>query len=428
MSSNYFAAERPLTRQDARTLSLSFLGGALEFYDFIIFVFFASVIGKLFFPADMPSWLALTQAYGIFAAGYLARPVGGIIMAHFGDRIGRKRMFTLSVFMMAAPTLIIGVLPTYESIGYAAPLLLLVMRLFQGAAIGGELPGAWVFVAEHVPARRVGMAVGFLTGGVTSGILLGSLAATIVNTSMSPEDVVSYGWRLAFILGGVFGLVVVYLRQFLEETPVFKEISEMKMLSEGLPLKEVLRAHRPAIILSVMVTWLLTASVVVAILMTPTLLSKLYNLPMANMLVANSIATAALSVGCILVGLLCDKFGPSPVIAIWSVCLTASFALLYWVAGDRPDLILPIYGVVGFFVSIIAITPIVMVRIFPPAIRFSGISFSYNLAYAAFGGLTPMLIVSATASWSMAPAAYLAVAVLFSTAWTLAYRHLYKMR
>jgi MFS family permease len=116
---------RPLSRQDIKTLCLAALGGALEFYDFVIFVFFAPVIGQLFFPPDMPDWLKTLQTYGLFAAGYLARPLGGLIMAHFGDRDGRKRMFTLSVFLMAVPTLLIGLLPVYVNIGYLAPFTLL---------------------------------------------------------------------------------------------------------------------------------------------------------------------------------------------------------------------------------------------------------------------------------------------------------------
>src|SRR5450432_267222 len=118
---------RPLNRGDYRTLALAALGGALEFYDFVIYVFLAGAIGRLFFPADMPDWLRLLQTFGIFAAGYLARPLGGIVIAHFGDRLGRKRMFTLSIFLMAAPTLAIGLLPVYASAGIAAPLLLLFM-------------------------------------------------------------------------------------------------------------------------------------------------------------------------------------------------------------------------------------------------------------------------------------------------------------
>ena len=180
---------RPLTRHDYRTLSLAALGGALEFYDFVIYVFLAPVIGRLFFPADMPDWLRLLQTFGIFSAGYLARPLGGILIAHFGDLLGRKRMFSLSIFLMAVPTLAIGLLPTYASIGIAAPLLLLLMRILQGVAIGGEVPGAWVFVAEHVPEQRFGFGIGTLTAGLTAGILFGSLMAGAINTIYGPADV-----------------------------------------------------------------------------------------------------------------------------------------------------------------------------------------------------------------------------------------------
>lgn len=170
---------RPLNRQDYKTLGLSSLGGTLEFYDFVIFVFYAKIISQLFFPSGN-QFLALMATLGLFAAGYLARPLGGIIMAHYGDKIGRKRMFSLSIFMMALPTLVIGSLPTYATIGIAAPLLLLLMRIMQGAAIGGEMPGAWVFIAEHMPKQRYGLAIGTLTSGITGGILLGSIIAITI--------------------------------------------------------------------------------------------------------------------------------------------------------------------------------------------------------------------------------------------------------
>src|ERR1700761_286494 len=140
------AHARPLTFNDYKTLSLAALGGALEFYDFIIFVFFAPAIGQLFFPSSIPDWLRQLQPFGIFAAGYLARPLGGIVMAHFGDLLGRKRMFIWSVLLMSVPTLLIGIAPTYATAGAMAPIFLLILRILQGAAVGGEVPGAWVFV------------------------------------------------------------------------------------------------------------------------------------------------------------------------------------------------------------------------------------------------------------------------------------------
>src|SRR5580704_11727083 len=234
-------SDRRLTVRDYKTLGLATLGGLLEFYDFIIFVFFANTIGELFFPPGIPDWVRQFQTFGIFAAGYLARPLGGVVMAHAGDLRGRKKMFTLSVFLMALPTLGIGLLPTYAHLGAWAPVLLLLLRILQGAAVGGEVPGAWVFVSEHVPPSRVGLACGVLTAGLTGGILLGSLVATGLNMLMPPEQLSAYGWRIPFLLGGAFGLMSMYLRYLLTETPVFEELRKRRALSVETPLKAVLR-------------------------------------------------------------------------------------------------------------------------------------------------------------------------------------------
>ena len=196
-----------LSRAQAKTLGLSALGGALEFYDFVIFVFFAATMGQLFFPPDMPDWLRQVQTFGIFAAGYLARPLGGVVMAHFGDRSGRKQMFMLSILLMAIPTLMMGLLPTYAQVGVLAPLLLLLLRIMQGAAIGGEAPGAWVFVTEHVSPRHRNFACACLSAGLCAGILLGSLVARGVHALFDEAKLLAWGWRLPFLLGGAFGLL-----------------------------------------------------------------------------------------------------------------------------------------------------------------------------------------------------------------------------
>ena len=395
-----------LSRNDYRTLALAALGGTLEFYDFIIFVFFATVIGQLFFPPDMPDWLRQMQTFGIFAAGYLARPLGGIIMAHFGDLFGRKRMFMLSILLMAVPTLAIGLLPTYAAIGIWAPMLLLVLRVFQGAAIGGEVPGAWVFVAEHVPQRHVGFACGTLTAGLTGGILLGSLVAGAITRTYTPAELLAEGWRVPFILGGVFGLVSVWLRQYLHETPVFKEMQARQQLAAELPLKTVVREHRPAVVLTMLLTWLLSAAIVVMILMTPTLVQKLFAISAAVALQANSIATLFLSIGCIAFGALADRFGAGRVLATGCVALGGTSWLFYRQMSVAPEQIYALYALCGFCVGVIGVVPSTAVKLFPPAVRFSGLSFAYNLAYAVFGGLTPVLVSLLLRFDTHAPAYY----------------------
>ncbi|MEN2395067.1 MFS transporter [Pseudomonas halotolerans] len=400
---------RPLTRNDYKTLSLSALGGALEFYDFIIFVFFATVVGKLFFPAEMPEWLRLMQTFGIFAAGYLARPLGGIIMAHFGDLLGRKKMFTLSIFMMAVPTLIMGLLPTYAQIGMWAPILLLLMRVIQGAAIGGEVPGAWVFVSEHVPARHIGYACGTLTCGLTVGILLGSLMATAINRIYTPVEVADYAWRIPFLLGGVFGLFSVYLRRWLHETPIFAELQLRKALAAEVPLRTVMRDHRGAIVISMLLTWLLSAGIIVIILMTPTVLQTVYHFSPTTALQANSLAIIFLSFGCIGSGVLADRFGAGRVFVFGSALLLITSWTFYHSLFNHPDWLFPLYALSGLLVGTIGAVPYVMVKAFPAVVRFSGLSFSYNLAYAIFGGLTPMIVTLLLKESPMGPAYYVAV-------------------
>jgi MFS family permease len=384
---------RPLTRNDYKTLSLSALGGALEFYDFIIFVFFATVVGKLFFPADMPEWLRLMQTFGIFAAGYLARPLGGIVMAHFGDLLGRKKMFTLSIFMMAVPTLIMGLLPTYAQIGLWAPILLLLMRVIQGAAIGGEVPGAWVFVSEHVPARNIGYACGTLTSGLTAGILLGSLVATR-STRCTPRK----KWRITPGGSRSCSAVCSACSRCTCAAGCTKPRCSPRCSAQGpgrgVPLRAVLRDHRGAIILSMLLTWLLSAGIVVVILMTPACCRASTTSARPTRCKANSLAIVLLSLGCIAAGAWPTALARARVRDRQPAAAGQLLDLLPQPA-DPPDWLFPLYALTGLCVGTIGAVPYVMVKAFPPVVRFSGLSFSYNVAYAIFGGLTPMVVTAA---------------------------------
>src|SRR5262249_3166040 len=152
-----------------------------------------------------------TQTFGIFAAGNLARPLGGIILAHYGDLLGRKRTFVFSMSLMAAATFGIACAPTYANIGSAAPIVLLMLRILQGAALGGELPGAWTFVAEQVAAHRVGFACSVLSSALSIGNLLAALAGVVVNRLYKPAEVLAFGWRLPFVAGGIIALLAVYV-------------------------------------------------------------------------------------------------------------------------------------------------------------------------------------------------------------------------
>src|ERR1700730_9212306 len=418
MQTSYSPSPRPLTLAEIRTLALASLGGALEFYDFVIFVFFAAVIGKLFFSASLPEWMREIQTFGIFAAGYLARPLGGVVIAHFGDIHGRKRMFTLSILLMAIPTLLIGCLPTYHAAGVVAPLLLLMMRVLQGVAIGGEAPGGWVFVAEHAQ-QRAGLAIGLLTGGLSLGILLGSLVAVGLNATFSQAEIASGLWRLPFVLGGVFGFIAMFLRRWLNETPVFEEMRQRAALSRELPLRAVLESHGRAVASSVISTWMLTAAIVVVILMTPSLLHTLFGLASDQVQTANLVATIALCVSTVAVGAATDRFGVRRVAIPILLLLIASTYGLYRGAEAMPVALLPLYALAGFGAGGVVLTPIMMIHAFPTSIRFSGVSFSYNFAYALFGGLTPLLVSWLVHLDRIGPAHYVAVVTVVGLCATL---------
>ena len=393
MDTQWRPQARPLNRKDIKTLTLSSLGGTLEFYDFVIYALYANlIIAPLFFPSSLSPFTRELFAWGLFAAGYFVRPIGGIIMAHFGDRIGRKKMFTLSVAMMALPTFLIGVLPTYESIGIFAPLLLLIMRMFQGAAIGGEMPGAWVFIAEHTPKQRYGLGIGILTSGITGGICLGYLVMIIISIIFTNEEIRDYAWRIPFIIGGVFGVISVYLRRFLSETPIFKELAARKALEKNIPVVAVMKNHKFACLLVTFVTWSLSTTVMVGILITPSaVLAGIYKLPTMDCWIAGCVVSLMLTFGCVLFGWLEDKIGTTltMIIAWGGLCVTSLYFYLSLRTGISISEVYVNYGLFGLFTGAIVLTPIVGTRAFPPSIRYSGLSFSYNLAYAVFSGITP---------------------------------------
>ncbi|PAF54148.1 MFS transporter [Helicobacter sp. 13S00482-2] len=395
---NSIPKSRLLNRQDIKTLSLSSLGGTLEFYDFIIFVFFAQTIAHLFYPATLDPFLSTLNTYGTFAAGYFARPLGGIVMAHLGDKNGRKNMFMLSILLMVIPTFLMGILPTYESIGYFAPIILLLIRIFQGIAIGGELPGAWVFVCEHTHKNRLGFSIGVLTSCVVGGILLGSIVAFCINFIFDSREITQYAWRIPFLLGGLFGIISIFLRRYLHETPIFQEMKRSDSLVK-IPIKKVFQTAKINIMISMLSTWILTGCIVVLILLVPNIMKSTLSTQETHIILIQMLAIFSLIIGCILSGGLADKIGISKACIVFSFAFAITSLIFFYTlyhCNDNKNIFMW-YVIVAFFAGVMNFTPLTMLCIFPPNIRFSGLSFSYNLAYAIFGGFAPILVVNLNA-------------------------------
>ncbi|MDG9885772.1 MFS transporter, partial [Pseudomonas sp. GD04058] len=389
-----------LSRGDHKTLGLAALGGALEIYDFIIFVFFALTLSQLFFPPEMPEWLRLLQSFGIFVTGYLARPLGGILMAHFADHLGRKKVFSLSILMMALPCLLIGVMPTYADIGYAAPLILLALRILQGAAVGGEVPSAWTFVAEHAPVGRRGYALGFLQAGLTFGYLLGALTATLLAKVFTPQEILDFAWRYPFLLGGVFGVIGVWLRRWLSETPIFLALERQRSdRPVEFPLRAVLREHRRALVPAALLTCVLTSAVVVLVVITPTVMQQRFGMSAGHTFALSSIGIVFLNIGCVLAGMLVDRIGAWRALILYSLLLPLGIGALYGSLVAGWDSVGIAYALAGLACGVVGVVPSVMVGLFPARIRVSGISFTYNVAYALWASTTPLMLI-ALMPWS----------------------------
>lgn len=399
----------PGKSRNVKVVMLAAMGGTIEFYDFIIFIFLSPVIALLFFPPTLSPGLVWMQTIGIFFAGYLARPLGGLVLAHYGDLFGRKRAFAFSIFLMSFSTLGIAVTPTYFTIGAAAPAILVILRILQGAAIGGEIPGAWTLVAEHVSRARVGLACGIVCAGLGLGILLGSLIATAMNLALTPQQMLDYGWRIPFFIGGALGIVAFYLRRWLRESPVFNSLNRNRSLVVEMPLAVVLRKHLKGVLLSIALTWILSAAVLMTALLTPIILQRLHGYGQLEALGMASFGLIFHIAGCTWAGAVLDRMAIGRFLVLSGIFFGAATFAFYWNASAVFEIVVVLYAVVGFASGIVTAVPYGMVKAFPASVRFTGISFSYNVAHAIFGAVTTAVAASVSSTYPMVHAYYMLV-------------------
>ncbi len=394
------------SREDFKNLGLASLGAVLEYFDFQVYVFVASAIGLAFFPPGTSIWLAQVQAFGIYAIGYLVRPVAGIIIAHFADRIGRKRMFLFTVLLMSIPTLLMGLLPTFGQIGYLAPISLLILRILQGCAVGGELPAATVFVSEHAPWRRLGLFSSVFQAVTNCGLLLGAgVAAVAAVIAASDPAYASLAWRLPFITGGLMGLLAAYLRRTLSETPMFEKLRAERKLSHAVPLGVVLREFRGQCVFILVMVFAFSSTSGVFFQFMPTYLIGQMHIPRTTVLTASTIGTVCFVAAIPLWGMLHDRFGWNRTLAA-SVVPAAGAAIWYFhILSTLPPSgqgLIAVYALVGVCIGCLhAMIPGLMAALFPTAIRQSGVAFPYSVGTAVFTGLTPLALAFLAGSYGL---------------------------
>jgi len=401
-----------LNALERKVIFLSTLGGALELYDFIIYVFLAGTLSELFFP-HQNSLASLMEVFGVFAIGYFVRPLGGIIFSHFGDKYGRKKSFMLTLMLMALPTFLMGLLPTSQSIGVWAAVLLVSLRLLQGLAIGGEIPGAITFAGEHVNPLYRGLTCGIIFFGINLGLMLGSGMNVLLGTTLNHQQFISWGWRIPFLLGGLLGVLSFYLRRQLTETPIFLNYSK-KLQDESIPLIVALKSHPKALLRGVALTALGATNISLLFLYVPTYFSSVLHYPKDLVNQLNTLNIFLFSGLLILTAWLSDRLGRRLLLRIGSLgFVLLAYLLFFWLTEEKIShliIVMIIFSVLGACVQ--GVFACTLIELFPTQIRYTGTALTYNLGFAIFGGLAPLTatyLISKTGDLA-APAYYLMAA------------------
>lgn len=366
---------------------LASLGGTLEFYDFVVFGVFARDIAEAIFPNSTPI-VSLMASFGAFAAGYLARPIGGIVLSHFGDRYGRRTVFLLSLFVMSAATLGMGLVPTYASWGVWASLLMVTLRLVQGFCIGGELPGALTYVVETAP-KHAPFVCGLVFACVTLGVAVASGVSLGVRTWLPPELVPVYGWRIAFVLGGLAGLLSFLMRRAMEESP---EFARMKALASKRPFGDVLQTHRKEVVVGIGSLAATGAFNGLFFALMPAYLSGVLQYSARDAVIAQTVGVVVHATAILAIGRLADRLSPRLMIGAGSAALILLAFPFYNALASRAIGLVPAMILAALVASLVNGTfAVLLTDLFPTRIRFTGVALVFNVAFTLFSGTAPLV-------------------------------------
>jgi len=411
--------ERPhISAAGWRIVLLASLGGTLEFYDFVVFGIFAKDIADAIFPSPTPL-ISLMVSFAAFAAGYLARPIGGIVLSHFGDRYGRRQVFLISIFVMSAATFGMGLVPSFAVWGAAASVLMVSLRLLQGFCLGGELPGALTYVVETEP-RHAPFVCGVVFACVTMGVAAATGVSLAVRTWLPGAMVASAGWRLAFIIGGLGGLLSFSLRRSLEESP---EFARMKALASRQPFREVLRTHLPPVAIGIGALAATGGFNGLFFAHMAAYASGVLGYNPRAAIISQTTGVIVHALGILGVGALADRVTPRVLLRAGAVALMVLAFPFYSALAARtvsPTLLMILAGLCAAFVN--GTFAVILTNLFPTRIRFSGVALVFNVAFTLFSGTAPLIATSLIRSTGMvtAPAIVMVACGLLTIAASLA--------
>lgn len=394
----------------AKAVLAGSVGNALEWFDYGIYGYFASIISSEFFASKDPI-TALMLSFIVFGVGFVMRPIGGLIFGHYADKVGRRAVLTWTIVLMGISTFLVGCIPSYVTIGIWAPIFLTLCRLLQGISTGGEWGSCMSFLAEYATPYNRGYIVSWSEFSIAVGLLIGSALGTGLSFAMSPEDLSSWGWRIAFWSGILISMFGLYTREHVDETPEFKIVKCSNVIHDT-PLKEVLCHYKKETFLSfsVVIGWTISYWLVMAYM--PTYISKILKFPLTLGFSLNTLLIIVFMIAVPFGGILADKIGRRPVIMYSSLCFVVlSYPLFYLLSTTQSSVVL--MSVLLVFAILEAMlcggATVYMTEIFPTTIQCSAIAIGYNIAVACFGGTAPFIstwLVSVTGS-TLSPTYYL---------------------
>lgn len=368
------------------------IGNALEWYDFALYGYYASIISHLFFPVGN-NFISLIKTFGVFAAGFLMRPLGAIIFGHFGDRVGRKKMLAASVILMALSTTAMGLLPTHAQIGVWAGILLTVCRLLQGLSGGGEYPGSVVYLVEHAPAQHRGLFGSLSLLGSGIGFLLASMVGALTSSFAVGTAYAETAWRFPFLLGIILGAVGLYLRLCMPETPEFSTLLKSNFVPFKYPLLQVLREKKWAMLQAVCLVFSPLMASYLLFVYLPSYLNLYLNLSLHTALIANSIGWLTVIILYPIVGHLSDRLGRRLILMVGALlmCLLVYPLFLLLQQATFATVVITQIIFAALLALYYAVIPVVLVEMFEVKIRYTAVAFPQNLA-AVLGGTAPMVV------------------------------------
>ena len=398
----------PDSRMVRRAVIGASVGSVVEWFDVAVYGYLAVILGKVFFPSTSPT-ASVLSSLAVFGAAFVVRPLGGMFFGGLGDRLGRQKILVAVILLVSASTFLIGLLPGYAAAGVAAPALLVLLRLLQGFSAGGEMGGASAFAAEYAKPRNRGHLVSWVEMGCISGFLLGSVLVLLLNLVISDAAMLSWGWRIPFLIGGPLGAICFYIRRRIDETPEFRALAAAGKVARS-PLAETFRHNWRAILQTAGFSLFHNAFLYVVLTFMPTYFSENLHYSPTQGAVSSVIAMAVVCAVIPVFGSLSDRVGRKPML-VASCVGSIVFSYPIFALMNAGSLAAAIIGhvILGVLLALFISTSVAaMNEMFATRVRYGGFSIGYNISVSAFGGTAPFLVallITATGN-PAAPAFY----------------------